>query len=202
MKVKNLVITGVGGQGVLLVTRVLAEAALSRGTEATVSEVHGMAQRGGSVVSNVRFGPASSPLVSRGEADAIMALEPMEALRVLDRASSKTVIVASMATVAPLMVLLGKVEYPPMDILFRDMMAVTRRVYGVDAEGIAAQVGSPVVSNVVLLGALLGTRVLPIELEAVRESLSRQVPLRTLELNLKALEIGLDLTSAEVEIYL
>lgn len=199
MRAVNLVITGVGGQGVLLATRVLAEAALRAGGQATVSEVHGMAQRGGAVVSTVRFGPVSSPLIGRGEADAILALEPMEALRVLDRASPHTVIVTSMKAVAPLTVVLGRAEYPPMGGIFQDLTAVTRRVYGVDAERIAGDLGAPVVANVVLMGALLGTGVLPLDLQPVRDRLVAHVPPKTLEVNLKALDIGLQLATEEVE---
>lgn len=199
MRTVNLIITGVGGQGVLLVTRVLAEAALEAGGRATVGEVHGMAQRGGAVVSTVRFGPATSPLIGRAEADAILALEPMEALRVLDRASPRTIVVTSMKAVAPLLVVLGRAEYPPVGDIFQDLMGATRHVYGVDADGIAADLGAPVVANVVLMGALLGTGVLPLDLPSVRSRLAFHVPPETLEVNLQALDLGLQLATEKVE---
>ncbi len=193
----NLVVAGVGGQGVLLVTQILAEAAIHRSQRAIVSELHGVAQRSGSVVANVRFGDASSPLIGRGQADAILSLEPMEALRVLSRASSRTVIVTSMKPEAPLTVILGEEEYPSVGDIFADLMSVTRRVYGVDAERVAADLGAAVVTNVVLMGALLGTGVLPLDLPSVRERLVAHVPPETREVNLQALDIGLQLAAED-----
>ncbi len=197
----NLIITGVGGQGVLLVTRVLAETASVQRLGVTVSEVHGMAQRGGAVVAMVRFGEAQSPLIGRGEANAILALEPMEALRVLDWASNSTVIVASTRGVLPLAVVLGMEAYPPMDRVFQQLMAVSRNVYGIDADKIANSLGSPVVQSVVLLGALLGTGVLPVEVNLVREGLAGAVPEPTLDVNLRALDVGYQITSQQRKSY-
>ncbi len=194
----NLIIAGVGGQGILLVTKVLAEAAVADGLEVVVSEVHGMAQRGGSVVSTVRFGEAPSPLLGRGEADAILALEPMESLRVLHLASPATVVVSSSTAVPPLDVVLGKGEYPPSEQIFRKLRAATQHVYTVDSRKIATDLGVPAVANVILLGILLETGVLPIRLETVRRVLAAQVPEGTEEINLKALEMGLDLGAEEV----
>ncbi len=190
-----MVIAGVGGQGVLLVARVVAEAALNEGMESTTSEVHGMSQRGGSVVSTVRLGNLSSPLIGRGEADAILALEPLESLRVLDYASSGTVVVCSTTAIQPTGVLLGKEQYPPLDVVLRRLRAVTRHVYTIEAERTAKDLGASVVANVVLLGALLGTGVLPLGAEAVRKSLQAHVPPGMAKVNLEALEAGLSLTS-------
>ncbi len=194
----NLVITGVGGQGVLLVTRVLAEAAVDMGLGVIVSEVHGMAQRGGSVVSSVRFGEAFGPLVGQGAADAVLALEPMEALRVADRACPDTVIVVATRAVPPLAVVLGKEPYPPVDGIFKELMSVSRHVYSIEADRIADSLGAPVVHNVVSMGALLSTGVLPLEMEAVRRRLSANVPEQTVEVNTQALDMGYQLASQQV----
>jgi indolepyruvate ferredoxin oxidoreductase beta subunit len=190
LRTVNLVITGVGGQGILLLTRVLSETALDLGMSVAVSEVHGMSQRGGPVVSTLRFGEGCCPLVARGEADAILAMEPMEALRVLERASSRTVIVTAIETVPPMGVILGEDVYPPVGEIFRRLMSVTKRVYGVDTARIARSLGAPVVANIVLLGALLGTGVLPLRVESIRDCLRSHVPRRLVDVNLKALDIG------------
>lgn len=195
MRPVNLVIAGVGGQGVLLVAKVVAEAALDEGIESATSEVHGMSQRGGSVVSTVRLGGSSSPLIGRGDADAILALEPMETLRVIDFASPRTVVVCSTTAIPPMGVLLGKEEYPPLDAMLRRLRAVTRRVYAIEAERTADDLGAPVVANVILLGALLGTGVLPLRAEAIRKRLLAHVPPDMAKVNLEALEAGQRLTS-------
>ncbi len=176
-------------------TRVLAEAALADGLEATASEVHGMAQRGGSVVSTVRFGGSNSPLVGRGEADAILALESMESLRVLDLAHPGTVIVYSQTAVPPLGAILGREEYPSHKSVAKRLKAISRRVYSVDSDKIARDLGSSVVANTVLLGVLLGTIQLPVNSETILQRLLAVVPEGTEDINRRALLKGISLGS-------
>ncbi|HLE45455.1 MAG TPA: indolepyruvate oxidoreductase subunit beta [Thermoplasmata archaeon] len=190
MKGVGIVVGGVGGQGVILVARVLAEAALARGLRAQMSEVHGMSQRGGSVVSHVRFGDVESPLVKKGEADAVVGFEPLETVRLLPWVHRKSVVVTGLTPVRPLSVFIGKEAYPPVEDLLREAEERAGRVIAVDADGVARSIGEPVVASAVLLGALMGTRVPPVPMDRVRETLRARVPPRLVAANLEALDIG------------
>ena len=190
MKGASVLIGGVGGQGVILTARILAEAALALGLGAQMSEIHGMSQRYGSVVSNVRFGKAETPLVKRGEADAIVGFEPLETVRLLPWAYRKTVIVTSITPIRPLSVSLGHEAYPLLEDLHERLKDRAGRVIFIDADRIARSIGSEVVANSVLLGALIGTKVLPIPLDSVRKTLVKHVPSKLATPNLEALDIG------------
>lgn len=190
MRGVGVVIGGVGGQGVILVARVLSEAALAHGVRAQMSEVHGMSQRGGSVVSHVRFGEVETPLVKKGEADAVVGFEPLETVRLLPWAHRKTVVVTGLTPVRPLSVFLGKEAYPPVEDLLREAEERAGRVVAVDADGVAGSIGQPIVASAVLLGALMGTRVPPVPRERVRASLREHVPPRLVAANLEAFDIG------------
>ncbi len=190
MRGVSVLIGGVGGQGVILIARVLAEAALASGGNVQMSEIHGMSQRHGSVVSTVRFGVVETPAVKKGEADAIVGFEPLETARLLPWAHHKTVVVTGLTPIRPLAVVLGQVKYPPIEDLTREMKERAGRVIAVDADRIARSVGNPVVANSVLLGALMGTKVPPVPPEAVKESLRRAVPPKAEKANLEAFDIG------------
>lgn len=190
MRPVSILVGGVGGQGVILTARVLAEAALASGLEAQMSEVHGMSQRYGSVVSTVRIGRVATPLVKHGEADAIVGLEPLETVRLLSWASRETVIVTALVPIRPLGVNLGLEAYPTVEDLLGRMRERAARVIAIDAQQVAQSIGEGIVANAVLLGALQGTQVVPIPLEAVRASLLRRVPSRFAAANLEALDIG------------
>jgi indolepyruvate ferredoxin oxidoreductase beta subunit len=186
----SIVIGGVGGQGVILIARVLAEAAFATGGKAQMSEVHGMSQRYGSVVSTVRFGDVGSPMVKKGEADAIVGFEPLETARLLPWAHHKTVVVTALTPIPPLAVILGQQKYPELEDLEREMKERAGRLVAVDADRIARSIGNPVVANAVLLGALVGTKVVPVPPEAVREALEHHVPPKSAKANLEAFDIG------------
>lgn len=190
MKGTSLVIGGVGGQGVILTARILSEAALAHGLKAQMSEVHGMSQRYGSVVSTVRLGNVQTPMVKKGEADAIVGFEPLESVRLLPWAARKTVVVTALTPIRPLLVVLGKESYPSIEDLHRQLKERVGRVIAIDADRIARSVGNEIVANSVLLGALMGTKVVPVPLEAVRKALVARVPAELAAANLEALDIG------------
>jgi indolepyruvate ferredoxin oxidoreductase beta subunit len=190
VKGTSIVIGGVGGQGVILTARILSEAALSHGLKVQMSEVHGMSQRYGSVVSTVRMGNVQTSMVKKGEADAIVGFEPLESVRMLPYAARKTIVITALTPIRPLLVVLGKESYPTLDELHRQLRERAGRVLAVDADRIARSVGDPVVANSVLLGALLGTKVVPVPLERVRRTLAEHVPAKLLAANLEALDIG------------
>jgi indolepyruvate ferredoxin oxidoreductase beta subunit len=190
MKGTSLVIGGVGGQGVILTARILSEAALTHGLKVQMSEVHGMSQRYGSVVSTIRMGNVQTSMVKRGEADAIVGFEPLESVRMLPYAARKTIVVTALTPIRPLLVVLGKESYPSLEELHGQLRERAGRVIAIDADRIARSIGDPVVANSVLLGALLGTKVVPIPLERVRRALAEHVPAKLLAANLEALDIG------------
>lgn len=194
MKGVSVLIGGVGGQGVILTARIVAESALAHGLKAQMSEIHGMSQRYGSVVSSVRIGDAESPLVKKGEATAIVGFEPLETVRLLPWAYNKTVVVTALTPIRPLSVLLGQEAYPPLEELHRRIKERAGRVIVVDADRIARSIGHEVVANSVLLGALMGTKVIPVPLEVIRKTLGAHVPPRFVAANLEALDIGYSVT--------
>jgi len=183
----NILIAGVGGQGVLLVSEILSEACLRSGYDVKKSEVHGMAQRGGSVTSHVRFGKQiHSPLIEKGQADVLLSFEKLEALRWIAFLKPEGTVLVNAQQIPPITVSSGAATYPE-DVLER-LRERTSRVIVVDGIGIAQKVGNPRVVNVALLGAL--SNHLNIEENIWREAISAKVPPKTIVVNLKAFEAG------------
>ncbi len=191
-KTENLRIflTGVGGQGTLLASRVLGEAALNAGFEPLVSETHGMAQRGGIVVSTVVLGALKSPIISLGEADIVLGFEALETFRALDRCHARTLVIANAATIVPYPVAIGQAQYPPVEKMFDLMAARVGSLLAFDAGACARQAGSALAVNMVLLGALAALNRLPFAAAAVLEVIRSHTNPKFLESNLRAFELG------------
>lgn len=184
-------IVGVGGQGVLLASNVLGNAAMNAGYRLMMSEVHGMAQRGGSVLSTVRFGDeVYSPLEAVGGADLIMGFEPAETVRSINLGNEDTVILMNVDPVLPSMVAAGFEEYPPVDSLVDAVKSVSRHVVTIDATEIAIAAGKAVVANAVMIGAMAAMDGFPLSEEQLREALVAQVPEKFRDLNIDAFERG------------
>ncbi len=188
----NVFFAGVGGQGIITGASIIARAAIDSGLNAVMSEVHGMAQRGGSVVCELRLGAVRSPMIPDGEADIIIGFEPVETMRSLRRGNRSTVIITETRAIIPVTVSLGGTPYPGVDDLLAYLRSQVKTVCPVPAAAIAERIGLPQAANVVLLGAAMGTGLIPLELAAIRETLARTVPARALETNLKALQEGFD----------
>ena len=189
----NVLICGVGGQGILLASDVLAQAALNEGLDVKKSEVHGMAQRGGSVVSHVRFGPkVYSPLIEEATADFVLAFEKLEGLRYLHFLASKGTIIVDTLELPPLSVLAGKESYPP-DIP-GTIRKKTKRAYFIDGSETAKKLGNIRTQNVVLLGAL--SHFLKFKPASFKDALAALVKPKFLELNLQAFAVGETAVSA------
>jgi indolepyruvate ferredoxin oxidoreductase beta subunit len=189
---KNLRIflTGVGGQGTLLASRLLGEAALAAGYEPMVSETHGMAQRGGIVVSTVVLGDLKSPLISPGEADIVLGFEALEAFRALDRCHGKTLVIANTATMVPYPVAIGQARYPSVAQMFQRLAEGVGALLAFDADALAREAGSPLAVNMVLLGALTAADSLPIGAEDILAAIRTGTKEKFLAANLKAFELG------------
>ena len=189
---KNLRIflTGVGGQGTLLASRILGEAALAAGYNPMVSETHGMAQRGGIVVSTVILGDLQSPLISPGEADIVLGFEALEAFRALDRCHANSLVIANTATMVPYPVAIGQAKYPSVEQMFHLLAEQVGALLSFDAGDLSRQAGSPLAVNMVLLGALAATESLPITAEDILSVIRTGTKEKFLASNLKAFEMG------------
>jgi indolepyruvate ferredoxin oxidoreductase beta subunit len=185
--VTNVLLAGVGGQGVLLGSEVLAEVAALGGFEVKKSEVHGMAQRGGSVVSHLRFGAeVFSPLISRGAADYLVSFERLETLRYLDFLHAGSVVLVNNQQIVPLPVAVGKAVYPA-DIEARLQSTGVRACF-VEGHAIALAAGNAKAVNAVILGAL--SAIMSFAPALWEEALRHQIPARLLDLNLRAFALG------------
>jgi len=183
----NILITGVGGQGTVLCSKLIAEAAMESGFEVRTTETIGMAQRGGSVVSHVRIGKKiESPLISRGGADLIIGFEPAEAVRVFPYLKNGGEMVVCKAPVKPIINPGAYISTEMLDFLKDKVGALTI----VDGDALCKQCGSSKVLNVALLGTVLKTEALPFTKEVVEKVIKKQVKEKFIELNLKALSVG------------
>jgi indolepyruvate ferredoxin oxidoreductase beta subunit len=190
MDTKRLVIVAVGGQGNLLASSVLGEAALLSGVPLHMSEIHGMAQRGGVVESALVFGDANSTIISNGEADVLVGFEPAETLRALNKCNSTTVVITNLAPLMPFTVNIGKGVYPNLAELQELIRAKTDRLIAFNAAALAKEAGNVLAVNMVLLGALMQTGVLPFAADTVKEAMKRKTKKDFLDSNLKAFDLG------------
>jgi indolepyruvate ferredoxin oxidoreductase beta subunit len=188
----RIFLTGVGGQGTLLASRVLGEAALEAGFSPLVSETHGMAQRGGIVVSTVVLGEVKSPIISPGEADVLLGFEALEAFRALHYCHPKSLVIANTAAIAPYPVATGQAQYPPVGRLMELLAAHVGGLLAFDAGDRARQAGSPLAVNMVLLGALAASASLPFSDEDLRQIMRTRTNPKFLEANLLAFQAGVD----------
>ncbi|MBR6571505.1 MAG: indolepyruvate oxidoreductase subunit beta [Clostridia bacterium] len=184
MKNFDLVIVGVGGQGTLLASKILGHLALGAGCGVKVSEVHGMSQRGGSVITHVRVGEnVYSPIVADGEADFLLSFEELEAARAVSFLKESGVAIVNTQVIWPMPVITGAMQYPE-----APLAGFAQKVESADALGIAAECGNQKALNLVLLGML--SRHLSFTEEAWKESIAACVPAKTLDINLAAFARG------------
>jgi indolepyruvate ferredoxin oxidoreductase, beta subunit len=190
MKPTRLIIVAVGGQGNLLASKVLGEAALMADIPVRMSEIHGMAQRGGVVESAMVFGDARSTIISDGEADVLVGFEPSETLRALNKCNSRTTVITNMATLPPITAAIGRGTYPDLDHLKRLIEAKTGGLIAFDAAELARTAGNIMSVNIVLLGALCQTGILPVSDEMVRQAIKTRTKAAFVDTNLKAFDLG------------
>ncbi len=188
---QRILFTGVGGQGTLLASRLLGEAVMAEGLDVCVSEVHGMAQRGGVVESTVMLGGISGPIISEGEADVLVSFEPLETIRALPKCSRKSIIITNTVPIEPFTVKLGQAEYPDVDQWVGFMKENYATVRALDADSLAKEAGTAKAVNVVLIGTLAATGVLPVSADVLRETIRRTVKPKFVDANLQAFELGM-----------
>lgn len=187
VKVFNLLIAGVGGQGVLLTSKIIAEAALIENLDVKQSEVHGMAQRGGSVLSQVRFGErVFSPIVTEGEADLIIGFEPLETARYIHFLKDDGAVVYNTRRIGTIGVSIGAEKYPDdIDDMIKNRV---KKAFSFDATEAAVSIGEKRAVNLVLLGAALSY--IPLSETSIQDAITRTVPRKFQDINRKAFEVG------------
>ena len=189
----NIIITGVGGQGNVMASRVLAGMLVNAGFIVTIGETFGMSQRGGSVMSHLRISSKSvlSPQIPQGRADIVIALEPVEALRVLTKYGNPDVaVLTNSRMVYPMGVITGEFTYPSLDEVKAMFKKISAKNWIIDATSVAVELGNPVLSNIVMIGALAGTSLLPIDRRAFEKEIAKSIPADKREVNLTAFDAG------------
>ena len=186
----SIVLTGVGGQGVITAANILGKAAVRAKTNVYVSEVHGMAQRGGAVNCTVRLGDVSGPLVAAATADVIVSLEPVEALRNIMYANKKTKIITDINPVVPFTVSVGGEKYPNLDDVYKEIQS-RAILFKIDALKIAKDSGAAITKNIVMLGALAAADVLPFKSDFLLETILENIPVKYKDINKKAFNGGM-----------
>ena len=190
MEVKRIVFVGVGGQGNLLASRLVGEACISADIPAVVSEIHGMAQRGGIVESAVVMGGATSPIVSNGEADVLVGFEPSETLRALNKCNKNTVVISNIRPLPPFTVAIGQGVYPDMDKGLDLIRKNVAALIAFNGDELAEKAGNSLSLNMVMLGALVGCKATPLKEESIKKAIENTTKKAFLDSNLQAFDFG------------
>ena len=191
MKSLKIYFVGVGGQGNVLASKLVGEAALLDGIPAVLSETHGMAQRGGVVESTAVLGGAFSPTISDGCADILLAFEPLEALRALNKVNAGSVVITSTSPIKPFNLRGDDSGYPPLDEQLAFLRSHCARLMTLDAKAIALDNKNPLGVNMVLLGALYASGLMPVSVEAQRKAIEQNTKPAFLQQNLACFAAGL-----------
>ena len=189
----NIIITGVGGQGNVLGSRVLSNMLVRKGYYATIGETFGASQRGGSVMSHIRVSAKStwSPQIPRGKADIIIALEPVEAIRVLMiYGNQKVMVLVNTRPIYPVGVIAGELEYPPLKDIKASVKELSSTALFIDATDEAIKLGNSILANIIMIGAASRILKLPIDREDFKEVILNTLPASKLDVNLKAFDMG------------
>jgi indolepyruvate ferredoxin oxidoreductase beta subunit len=198
----NLIITGVGGQGNVMASRVLGNMMVRDGYHVTIGETFGASQRGGSVMSHLRISKEGSwsPQIPHGQADCIIALEPSEALRLLSTYGNPEVrVLSNTRPIHSVNVIAGDAKYPSMDDIRSSIEALAAEAWFVAATEEAVTMGNPIYSNIIMLGALAGTGAFPMDRESFKAVIAESFPEDRLNVNVKAYDLGIEMVSRGIE---
>lgn len=195
----NLIVCGTGGQGNILISRMIGRILSEKGYHATIGETFGAAQRGGAVYSSLRISKKRfyGPLIPEGNGHLVLSLEPLETLRILVTYGNDEIIsVSNSEPIHPVGVLAGRTVYPKHDVLESAIRDMCKKAWLFNVTRMAADLGVHIVANIILLGGLVGINQIPITVEDVKKELRATFPESKLDLNLKALEMGMEVVSA------
>ena len=189
----NLIICGIGGQGNVLISRLLGRTLTDNGYKVTIGDTFGAAQRGGAVFSSMRISKKKfyGPLVQEGQADVLLSLEPLESLRLLNAFGNPEIAtVSNSQPIYPVGVLSERDTYPDMKKLEELIKSLSKDAWFLNATEIAMDLGAPIVTNIIMAGALVGSGKVPIDMKGVRKSIKETFPASKVDLNLQALNRG------------
>ena len=191
----NVIVTGVGGQGNVLISELFGKALVKRGHHVTIGETYGASQRGGAVMSHLRISKQEQygPLIPEGQADVVLGLEPVETMRVLAQYGNPgVVVIANSRPVYTMAVTTGAAEYPGTEEIERTLKELSSTAWLINATEIALEMGASILTNTIMAGALVGSQALPLEPEDLEAELRDSLPSDRLELNLQAARRGLE----------
>lgn len=189
----NIIITGVGGQGNVLASQILGQMLVRQGYIITIGETYGASQRGGSVMSHIRLSRKGqfSPLIPEGKCDLVLGLEPVEALRVLvNYGNPGVMMLINTRPIYPIDVIAGNAAYPELSVVLRKIQKLSRGIWTLNATEIGLELGDPIFSNIVMLGALSALNLLPLRREGFQEVIQEMLPSHKLDLNMNAFDRG------------
>ena len=187
----NISIVGVGGQGVILMSELLGNAAIRDGLNVRGSEILGMAVRGGSVSSMIRIGKdVFGPLIPTGKCDVLVGMEPAEALRNISSLSRSGMVILNTESMVPFTVSLGTSRYPALDSILEKLTQQVSKVITLNASRIAREASNQQAANIVMLGALFGTGKVPITEDTIQKEIETRMPEKLVQINLKAFALG------------
>jgi len=192
----NIIITGVGGQGNVMASRVLSNMLVQKGYYVTIGETFGASQRGGSVMSHIRVSSLStwSPQVPKGKADIVVTLEPIEAIRVLAGYGNPAVkVLTNTRAIYPAGVIAGKLSYPTLDEIKETLKKLSARAWFIDATDEAVKLGNSILGNIIMIGALSAVGDLPVGRDDFTAVISRTLPEEKMADNLKAFDLGVEM---------
>jgi indolepyruvate ferredoxin oxidoreductase beta subunit len=189
----NIIMAGVGGQGNVMASRVLASMLSLKGYRITIGETFGMSQRGGSVMSHIRVSSTStwSPQIPKGKADILIALEPVEAIRVIRAYGNPDVkVLVNTRPIHPVGVIAGELDYPSIETIQEALHTLTPHLWMLRATDDAMKLGNPILSNIIMIGAVSGLNLLPVGMAEFKAVIRNFFPAKLLETNQRAFEIG------------
>jgi indolepyruvate ferredoxin oxidoreductase beta subunit len=192
----NVIITGVGGQGNVLASKVLGNMLSEKGLQITIGETFGASQRGGSVMSHLRISATAtwSPQIPKGRAHMVIALEPIEALRVLMvYGNPKTRVLCNVRPIQPVKVICGDSDYPSLEFLKQSIAELVENAWFVNATNAAVKLGNPIFGNIMMIGALAAIGDLPLDRENFKATISKSMPSNKVEENLSAYDRGVQM---------
>lgn len=192
MESYNIYICGVGGQGIIKTSIVIGEAAMKMGESVVMSEIHGMAQRGGVVSTELKIGDARSPLIGMGEADLILAFEPLEALRSIHKLNDEGCVVTNITPIKPFNINVSEESYPEIESILEELESKSHKLYALNALDIAKEAGHILSLNMVMLGGAAAVTNFPLDKNLLKESMRDNLPQRSLEINFRAFNKGYD----------
>jgi indolepyruvate ferredoxin oxidoreductase beta subunit len=187
--------TGVGGQGTLTATIMLAQTAMAKGLHVTTGEVHGMAQRGGVVESTLLIGGFMSPRIAHGEADVLLGFEPLETMRALPYLKKGGVVISNSEALPPVSVSLGKQTYPSMDKIEQKVDDCAGKVRFLPCNSLGIEAGAVQAGNMALLGAACALGVAPMSPDDLKDTVRTRLKAKIVDMNIKAVDLGVDSVS-------